>query len=308
MTQPKIDHFEAVRPDSITLTTVDGVSCYAFNVRDGDIQPWDVNNIGPSGKANQRAEISFAPAPGGLKYTSPYNVTDKAGKKTYDVDYRFKAGFPLDQRWAVLTQFHPQDDNPSGFHGFGGVTIHGKEITLDNPSGDGGYFGYIPIQTDKWVRLRIAVNWSSKADGYAKVVSRATGAVIGLYKGPTIAAGEFKYVKQGYYRDGGITAEGTVYETLMDISEGDLTEAVTPPAPSPPSSGVDIARASAGLKALLDTRRQLEAAIPQIDEEIDALLAQATTLQTRRNELQTSRDQIASVLDKGPWGGGIVAT
>jgi hypothetical protein len=208
----------------------------------------------------------------------------------------------------VLTQFHPQDDNPSGFHGFGGVTIHGKEITLDNPSGDGGYFGYIPIQTDKWVRLRIAVNWSSKADGYAKVVSRATGAVIGLYKGPTIAAGEFKYVKQGYYRDGGITAEGTVYETLMDISEGDLTEAVTPPAPSPPSSGVDIARASAGLKALLDTRRQLEAAIPQIDEEIDALLAQATTLQTRRNELQTTRDQIASVLDKGPWGGGIVAT
>src|SRR4051812_46226704 len=114
MTQPKIEHLEAVRPStdptpSISLTTVDGVPAYAFTLRDGDVQPWDKGNIGPSGKPNQRAEISFEVAPSSQKGKSPYDVTEKTGKRTYDIDYRFKAGWPKDQRWAVLTQFHPQD-------------------------------------------------------------------------------------------------------------------------------------------------------------------------------------------------------
>jgi hypothetical protein len=285
MTQPKIEHLEAVRPESIVQTTVDGVPAYAFTLRDGDVQSWDKGNIGPSGKPNQRAEISYEVAPSSQKGKSPYDVTDKTGKRTYDIDYRFKAGWPKDQRWAVLTQFHPQDDNPSGFHGFGGVTVHGNEITLDNPNGDGGYFARIPIRTDAWFQFRLVVNWSSKADGFVKLVSRATGAVLGRYDGPTIAAGEFKYLKQGYYRDGGITAEGTVYETLMDISEGDLSAVVVPPAPAPtPTPSVMSPEQKAAWLAMLQETR-------------DGLWAGATTMQTQGDKIQALLDKG----DRGPW-------
>ena len=59
MTQPKIDHLEAVRQDSILPSTIDGVPCYAFNVRPGDVQAWDAGNVGSNGKPNERAEISY---------------------------------------------------------------------------------------------------------------------------------------------------------------------------------------------------------------------------------------------------------
>lgn len=72
---------------------------------------------------------------------------------------------------------------------------------------------------------------------------------------------------------------------------------VTPPV----ASGVDVAKATAGLQALVDTRKQLEAVtLPMLDAEI-------SELQKRRSELQASRDRIAAALDAGDWGGGVVA-
>lgn len=238
MTQPRIDHFEAKRPDSITLTTVDGVSCYAFTVRAGDVQDWDIGNIGSNGKPNERAEISYAPAPGPQKVNSKFNVREGM-TQTYDVDYRFKAGWPTHDaakhEWAVLTQFHPQDDHKAGVpNGFGGATVHGQEITFDDPMGSGSYFARVPIKTDTWHKIRMVVKWSAGKDGYAKIVDRDTGKLLGGYVGQTITAGEFKYVKQGYYRAGGLP-EGTVYQSspggpLVEISDGDLTATVATPA------------------------------------------------------------------------------
>lgn len=243
MTQPKIDHQEAVRADSIVPLVLDGVSCYAFNVKPGDVQQFDQGegNRGSNGQFNERAEIAYAPAQGTLKHTSPVNVREGM-LQTYDIDFRFKAGFPphdaAKHEWAVLAQFHPQDDHKAGTpNGFGGATVHNGEITFDDPMGSGSYFARIPIKPDTWIRVRMVVKWSSGTDGYAKIVDRATGALVGRYAGPTIAPGEFKYLKQGYYRAGGLP-EGTVYQSspggpLIDIREGDLTLAAPTPTPTP---------------------------------------------------------------------------
>lgn len=281
MTQPKIDHLEAVRPDSVIQTTIDGVSLWSFLLRAGDVQSWDAANIGPSGKPNQRAELSLAAAPSAAKATSPYNVRATTGKQTYDVDYRFKVGWPTDHRWAMITQFHPQDDNPSGFKGFTGVSVHGNEITLEEPPNAGTYFAREVIKPDTWYRRRLVVNWSAKADGYVKWVNRDTNALLGRYNGPTIAAGEYKYLKQGYYRDGGTTQEGTVYETLMDIAPGDAsdTSPVILPAPTPapaPATGW-----SHG------------------DEAKVLLIEQLPTLETLIGVITKMRDDVKRLLDKG---------
>ena len=79
MTQPKIDHYEAVRgpsdapgtgqDDSIQLVTIDGHQYLQFSLKPGDVQPWDQGegNRGSNGKFNERAEVSLAPAQGTLK-------------------------------------------------------------------------------------------------------------------------------------------------------------------------------------------------------------------------------------------------
>lgn len=270
MTQPKIDHLEAVRADSVVQATIDGVSCYAFTLRDGDVQQWDAGNIGPSGKPNERAELSLAAAPTAQKGASSYDVRDNTGKRTYDIDLRFKAGWPTNQRWAMLWQAHPQDDNPSGFKGFTGVSVHGNEITLETPANEGNYFARESIPTDTWLRRRLVINWSAKGDGYVKWVDRATGKVIGRYDGPTIAAGEYKYLKQGYYRDGGITQEGTVYSTLMDISEGDLSETSTTTTTPPPATGTTTTTQVDAYAAQL---KATSAAMKKEAAAIDALLS-----------------------------------
>ena len=65
MTQPKIDHLEAVRADSIQQVTIGGKSVYAFNVKPGDVQEWDLaeGNAGANKLPNERAEISTLPHP-----------------------------------------------------------------------------------------------------------------------------------------------------------------------------------------------------------------------------------------------------
>lgn len=279
--KPTIEHIEAVRPDSVIPAVVDNIPCYAFTLKNGDVQAWDVGNIGPSGKANQRAEISYAPAPGNLKVNSPYNVTEKTGLQTYDAKYRFKAGWPTTQRWAVLTQFHPQDDNPSGIHGFGGITVHGNEITMDIPDDpNGGYFYRSVIKTDVWYDFRLVVNWASNAAGYVKLIDRSTGKVLANYSGRTVAPGEFKYIKQGYYRDGGITAEGTVYETLLDITQGDASTTSPAPVPTPaPAPSPNTWSHGEEARALL--------------------IAQLPTLEAMVGVATKMRDDVKALLDKG---------
>lgn len=89
MAQPKVDHMVGVRTDSIQRMTLDGVDCFAFTLKPGDVMDFDrvEGNRGPNGQFNERAEISCAPAQGTQKYKGPYNV--KEGMlQTYDVDYR----------------------------------------------------------------------------------------------------------------------------------------------------------------------------------------------------------------------------
>jgi hypothetical protein len=273
MTQPKVDHVEAVRADSIQQVTIDGQVFTAFTVKPGDVQEWDkqAGNVGPNGQLNERAEIAYAAAPTAQKVKSTQNVTDKTGKQTYPIDLRMKAGWPThdpaNHEWATLVQFHSRDDLPSGtFRGFNGVSVHGNDITLETPGKDGVYLAREPVPVETTIRRWLVVNWTSKADGYVKWVDRATGKVLGRYDGPTIAAGEWKYLKQGYYRAGGLPP-GTVYQSspggpLMDISLGDLTEQAAPvpdPTPTPvPTPGPE--------------RAALQAAVQQFD----AIIADAT--------------------------------
>jgi len=280
MTQPRIDHFEAVRPDSIVPMTVDGVLCYAFTVRFGDVQPWDLaeGNSGSNQKPNERAEISYAPEPDSQKDRAPSDVREGM-LQTYDVSYRFRAGWPVHDagkhEWAVLTQFHPPGTHKAGVpNGFGGATVHGYAITFDDPMGSGSYFAALPIVTDTWISLRMAVKWSAGTDGYVVIQNLATGKLLGRYNGRTITAGEYKYIKQGYYRAGGLP-EGCVYQTQIDIHDGDLTTpSVLPPAPLGAS-----AKVLAAYKTLVAERAAL-------DSDIAGFAAR--------------RDAIAAVLDQGP--------
>lgn len=249
MAQPKIDHIVRVAEDRVQQVTVDGVTCWAFTVKPGDVLDFDriEGNRGPNGRFNERAEISAAPAQGTQKYKGPYNVREGM-LQTYDVDYRFAAGFPAhvsaNHEWAVLTQYHPQDDTKSSFKGFGGATFHDGAITFEHPRGDGSTFARIPIKPDTWYRIRMVVKWSAGKDGFAKVIDRATGKPLGRYDGPTLAPGEFKYgPMQGYYRAGGLPA-ATVYQSspsgpLIDINDGDLSETEAPPVQPPEQPVVD---------------------------------------------------------------------
>lgn len=285
MAQPKIDHFEVVpgHPDSITTATLDGIGCYAFKLQSGWVQDWDKGegNRGGNGQFNERAEISYAPAPDTQKANSPVNVREGM-LQTYDVDYLFAPGFPAHvaarHEWAVLTQFHVQPGH-NGAPGFGGATVHDGAITFDSPNGDGSYFASVPIKTGVWFRIRMAVKWSAGKDGYAKIVDRATGKLVGRYDGPTIAPGEWKYLKQGYYRAGGLP-EATVYQSspggpLVDITDGDLTDVapVQPPAPPSPSKpSVDPEAAAALLMASIEQLNEIIAGAAKVRDDAQALL------------------------------------
>ena len=234
MAQPRIDHYEAVRGpgdkpgtslnDSIQQGTVGGVSCLIFLLWPGDVQSWDMGNVGPNGKASERGEISLDVAPSAQKGKGPYTIREGM-LQTYDFYLRFKAGFPphnsAAHEWAMLWQAHPQDDNPSHFGGFTGVSVHDGQVTLGTPGAD-SYFAKEPIITEQWMHRRLVVKWSGGSDGFVKWIDRASGKPIGRFNGATIAHNEFKYLKQGYYRAGGLP-EATVYSTLMDIIDGDLS-------------------------------------------------------------------------------------
>jgi hypothetical protein len=308
VTQLKIDHREQIRSDSIQEITVDGVSVFAFTVRPGDVQEWDLaeGNAGANKLPNERAEISYAPAPDSQKATSPYNVREGM-TQTYDVDYRFKSGFPSHvsarHEWAVLTQFHPQP-NAKGIPGFSGATFHDGQITFENPNGDGSYFARIQAAADTWFRLRMAVKWSAGKDGYAVVQDRMTGKIVGRYDGPTIAPGEWKYIKQGYYRAGGLP-EGTVYQTLLDVNDGDLT-ATAPPAPAPAVPAAPAAPAATASPAPAQKRNAAphDPGRPSVQPNDGAAVLMAIRdglVALKDPRVQPQIDAANKLLGNGPW-------
>ena len=293
---PKIDHYEAVRPDSIQTITLDGEEVLAFTVRPGDVQPWDSGNIGPNGQPNERAEVSYAAAPSGKKGDSPYDVREGM-LQTYDNDYRFEPGFPrhvaANHEWAMLLNIHPQDDGhkPGAVGGFSGVSVHDGQITLSVPNLDGAYFATEPIVPDHWYRRRLVVKWSA-TDGYVKWIDRDNGELLGHFEGQTISAGEFKYIKQGYYRAGGLP-QATVYQKPIDISDGDLslTAPVAPPVQPPvaPSGNAEARR--------LLLVQQNETVFPALQSQADALVASAQLI---ASAVKKAWDDVVSVLNKGP--------
>lgn len=234
MTIPKIDHYEALRPDSIQALKLDGVDVLAFSLRPGDVQPWDAGNIGPNGHPNERAEVSYAAAPSSQKGASKYDVREGM-LQTYKLTYRFPVGFPphsaANHEWAMITQFHVQDEGhaPGAVGGFSGVSVHDGQITLGTPDRDGEYIFTEPIVPDAWYHRWLVVKWSA-TDGYVKWVDSDSKKVLGHWEGQTISAGEFKYIKQGYYRAGELPAS-LVYQAQVDIEDGDLTAVEVPPAP-----------------------------------------------------------------------------
>ena len=219
---PNVIGWERVAADRLQQLTMDGRNVLAFTVKPGDVQTWDAKNVGPGGKPNTRAEVSYTYGPGDQKVNSPYNVTGSTGRQIYDIGLNFANGFPTDQRWATMLQFHPQDDRNSDGWAFSGISLHGNSIDVLRPftgagpnGGTDQYIARIPIVTGQWNDMRLDVNWSTGSAGYVKVYNN--GKLVGSYAGPTAKPGVFYYLKQGYYRDGAINQNGTVYQTPLAI-------------------------------------------------------------------------------------------
>jgi hypothetical protein len=218
-----IDHIEAVNSYSIQQGTYHGRdNVWRFEVRNGDVQTWDQGNIGPSGLPNQRAEISYAATASTQKYLSPYNVTDNIGNFQYRISLFYESGFPMVERWATQLQFHPDDSKLSNGWAYSGIQIHDnhldfvKPFVADGPTSSDFYFVQ-PIQTGQWYDFVIDVNWSTGGGGWIKVYN--AGTLVGTYTGRNHVAGVYYYLKQGYYRDGGITATGILYQTQLQIRD-----------------------------------------------------------------------------------------
>lgn len=207
-------HSMSARPDAIQQTTVDGRQVWQFRLNAGDVTQWDTGNIGPGGKPNQRAEISYTQAPSSQKANSPYNVTSNTGPRTYAASFKLGTDFPTDQRWAMLMNFHAADNNV-GSPGYGGMSIHGNYLDFAVPGDDSNKFIHVPFQKDRWYDMRQEINWTDKPDGYVRVYDGDK--LLGQYNGPTIQPGTYRYIKQGYYRDGSVNQTGTVYQTPMKI-------------------------------------------------------------------------------------------
>lgn len=286
---PTIDHKEEVRPgQSITQTVIDGVNVFAFNVKPGDVQWWDQGegNRGSNGRFNERAELAYAPAPDNQKYRSPYNVTENSGLQVYDIDFWLKQGFPThvsaNHEWAVFFQFHVQPNN-KGIKGFGGVTFHDGQFTFENPNGDGSYFLKVPAKPESWFKPSMRVFWASDDSGWVEIWDRVSNKTLGEYHGPNIAKGEFKYLKQGYYRAGGLP-EGTVYQTQLKITQGDQVATLAPPTtPSDPGSYNPTPEDLTVLKQALAT-----------------LITIPPQIQTLQSVLAKVQSDVKAVLDKGP--------
>lgn len=269
----QINHQEIVpgHPESLQQTTIDGVPCTAFTLDSGWVQDWDKGNIATGNTApNERVEVSGEVAQSTLKGKSPSNVTPATGKEVVRLKFRFAAGFPA-SRWFVLDQFHPPDLQ-QGAHGFGGITGHGTNVDIGDPTDDSGsrFIYQAPIKFEAWYDWDLGINWASTADGYVVLVDRATGKQLMRWTGVTLPAGmPYKYRKQGYYRNP-TNARGTVYQTLMDIFPGDISAATTPVlAPAPASTPTPTAQTVQNYATQLITAR--DAMRAQADA-IDALL------------------------------------
>ncbi len=213
----KVDHVEATHDYSVKQTTVDGRQAWRFEVRPGDVQEWDRGNIGPGGKPNQRAEISYAAGASSAKRNNPYNATPESGTKTYSVGIKFGEGWPSNHRWATMTQFHPQDGTNNW--GVSGIAVHGDQIDIRRPfdrSDSEPPLWSAKIEPGKWYDVQTQVKWSTGNDGFVKIT--VNGKPAGEYHGKTIAPGESYYLKQGYYRDGATDGTGVVYQTPITVS------------------------------------------------------------------------------------------
>lgn len=283
---PQIDHREEVRPgQSIQEVVLDGTPCLAFNLRSGDVQEWDKANVASGNSApNERAEISYETAQSTAKGRSPINVVPGLPEQLYRLNLRFKAGFPP-SRWAVFDQFHPPD-TWTGKHGFGGISGHGANLDLVDPTDDSGssFIYRTPLLTDQWYPWDLAVLWRPTPDGYLVLRDRETGRLLVRWTGITMPKDmPYKYIKQGYYRNP-TPGEGTVYQTRIDINPVS-TQA---PAPTP--------ALSSGYNPSPDDI----AVIRQALATLVTLPPQIATLQGIANKMLSD---VKAVLDKGlgPW-------
>jgi hypothetical protein len=295
ITTPTIDHFERVAENRIVKATVDGRDAWAFTVRSGDVQEWDRSNVGPGGMPNQRAEISYAPPASGDKPKSPYNVTDKTGRRVYRIGIKFGDGYPMDQRWATLLQFHWADVDAKP--GFGGIAIHGDHLDFGNPVDPSKNFASLPVRPGQWYDLKLDINWSAEQDGWVKVYNGDQ--LVGQYTGPTTGRGTYQYLKQGYYRDGAIPQTGTVYQTQVTIDDAPADAAQPAPAPAPALTPAPIpAKAQAGLDLLVALGPRLEgqaAAAMKLKADFNAAIDNLLV------ELTRARNDVKALLDRGPW-------
>lgn len=170
--------------------------------------------------------------------------TDEGDERWYQWSTRFAEGFPANQGWSVLSQWHANQDGPPPLAiGAGPTNVAdnrwGVVISTWNSPGNPAatYTPWsAPIVPDVWNDIKLHIKWSaSDSIGFIELWVGGVPQVFGAAPCPgqtrcmvrtLMPGGGGVYFKQGYYRDPQIAPTGVVYHEGFSMAP---TEAALAP-------------------------------------------------------------------------------
>lgn len=165
--------------------------------------------------------------------------SEEGDDRWYQWSTRFEHGFPADNGWTVLSQWHADEDGPPPLAIASGPTNVGENrwgvvvSTWDAPGKPGETYTpwSTPLLTDVWNDIKLHVKWSIHDDvGFIELWLGGEPQVFDAEPcaGQTrcmvrtlMPRGGGTYFKQGYYRDPDISAPGVVYHDGFTVAKSE---------------------------------------------------------------------------------------
>jgi hypothetical protein len=163
-------------------------------------------------------------------------AANEGDDRWYQWSTMFGEGFPADQGWGVISQWHADaGGSPPLAFSTGPVNVDAGRwgivlTTWEAPGVQGPVYTpwSAPVVRGVWNDVRIHVKWSGRSDtGFVEfwlngvpqkfVAAPCTGQTRCVVK--TLVPGRGVYFKQGYYRDPDITTTGVIYHDGFSMAD-----------------------------------------------------------------------------------------